>query len=322
MKEFVLIEGGICHKIGLNGRKQLTCQTADSGENTASVLLTTHACEDFSADVDEKGTLHLAAVTAGTLVYLRSDRGKTSTTHLMNLPESFRMQGAVINAANGTVRLNYCVKSREGCAVIEYTLTAENWQGRNLLTSEADMRLAYVKKSGECYCVASDARGYRLLEAGSGETMASLNAPISGVQAPWGVPVFLSGGVAMTPAGEIAPAEAVFCPEDGRVLLRKDNQLREYTCDNECHYSGEVLAPRDGRPYWLCRPGENKRFILSTPFPRLNFLPEHAGDGGLREELYRQQRTIFSLLAETRALKARVRKLEENQQFLLKNGKE
>lgn len=322
MKEFVLTDGKTCHKIGLNGRKQLTCQTAGTGGTAASVLLTSHACEDFSADMDAQGILHLAAVTAGTLVYLRVERGKTSTTHLMNLPDSFRMQGAIINAVNGMVRLNYCVKSREGCAVIEYMLTDNNWQGKNLLTTERDMRLVYARKSGECYCVASSGHGCRLIEAGTGEIQAETTGEITEVQAPWGVPVFLSGGTAASTAGEIAPAEAVFCPEDGRVLLLKDHRLREYTCENESHFSGEVLAPRDGRAYWLCRPDENKRQVYSSPFPQIKYLPEHTADGSLKEEVYRQQRTLFSLLAEIRALKARVRKLEENQQFLLKNGKE
>ena len=108
--------------------------------------LITHKVNIFSADIDASGCIHIAAVLAGTLTYIKYENKKASTTHLMRLPDNFSITSLIINC-EASLRLNYCVKSKEGCAIIEYTKNGESWQGKNIYTCQEDMLLKYVKKN-------------------------------------------------------------------------------------------------------------------------------------------------------------------------------
>ena len=71
----------------------------------------------------------------------------------MHLPQNFSITSVIVNAEND-LRLNYCVKSKDGSAIIEYTKSGDSWQGKNIYTAPEDMEIVYVKKNkNECYAV-------------------------------------------------------------------------------------------------------------------------------------------------------------------------
>ena len=148
MREYVLSDAEHLYKIGLNGKKQLSLIAAKEERAVFSSVLTSHECKLFSADIDKNGTVHIAAVTANTLTYIRWSDGKTSTTHLMHLPASFEITSVIVTAGTQLL-LNYCVKSREGCACIEYSAAEDGWHGKNIYTSVNDLYLLCVGKRGE-----------------------------------------------------------------------------------------------------------------------------------------------------------------------------
>ena len=107
---------------------------------------------------------------------------------------------------------------------------------------------------------------------------------------------------------------------DGKhILVKSNNSLREYTLESGIRFSGEVLMPKGAKEYVCCTLGQDKKIICSSPYPNISIEPKRAGNGGLQQEVYMQQRTLFQLQAEIKNLKQRVKHLEEEQKFLVKN---
>ena len=83
MREFILLSENTVYKIGLNLKGQLCLARADGEENVQHWELTKTPCQQFSADIDSSGVIHIAAVIGRTLTYLRIQNEKTSTTHFI-----------------------------------------------------------------------------------------------------------------------------------------------------------------------------------------------------------------------------------------------
>lgn len=270
--------------------------------------LISHKVSLFSADIDASGRIHIAAVLQGTLTYIKYENRKTSTTHLMRLPDNFSITSLIISC-EASLRLNYCVKSKEGCAIIEYTKNGESWQGKNVYTSQEDMLLKYVKKNkNECYVVKNTNTIFNAYEP---EKIIFEDVhPITQAEGVSRGVVFSSGGNIYLNGAHIASGQEIYTLDPKRILIRDSDRLREFTLDNVSRFSGEVNFFRDPRKYIYCLPEHDKRKILSSPFPYIKTEPEMKQNGGLIEEVYMQQRTLFQLQAEIKSLKSRITQLE------------
>ncbi len=270
--------------------------------------LITHKASTFSADIDASGCIHIAAMLAGTLTYIKYADRKTSTTHLMRLPDNFSITSLIITC-EASLRLNYCVKSREGCAIIEYTKSGDSWQGKNIYTCQEDMVLKYVKKNkNECYVVKNT---HTLLNAYEPEKIIFEDIhPISDVEGVSKGVVFSSGGNIYLNGAHIAAGQEIYTIDPKRILIRDSDRLRELTLDKGSRFSGEANFYRDPKKYIYCLPEHDKRKILSSPYPYIRVEPEMKQNGGLMEEVYMQQRTLFRMQAEIKSLKSRINQLE------------
>jgi hypothetical protein len=309
--EHILIGKGRIFKIG-GGENGIMLSLSENGSIIKTVPLTKHSAQVFSADIDLNEGIHVAAVISGTLTYIRYTGEKTSTVHLMRLPDKFNITSVIINCEQG-LRLNYCVKSREGCAIIEYTENNDTWKGKNIYTCEADMTVNFVKKNkNECYAVKKDNNSYMLINAYEPEKVIfSSMQPIEYVQGMFEGVISTSGDRVYRNGDEIALGARVYALDGKRVLAYNKENLREYLLEGEARFQGEMELPRGKKEYVLCVPESDKRIILSPPFPYIKVEPEIKNNGGLLQEVYMQQRTLFKLSAEIKELKARIRHLEE-----------
>ena len=270
--------------------------------------LITHKVNIFSADIDASGRIHIAAVLAGTLTYIKYENKKASTTHLMRLPDNFSITSLVINC-EASLRLNYCVKSKEGCAIIEYTKKGESWQGKNIYTCQEDMLLKYVKKNkNECYAVKNNRALFNAYEPE--KIIFESIQPISEVEGVFQGVVFSAGESIYLNGAEISSGQEIYTLDPKRILIRDKDRLREFSLDNVSRFSGEVNFYRNPHTYIYCLPDHEKRKILSPPYPYIKTEPEMKHNGGLIEEVYMQQRTLFQLQAEIKSLKQRINQLE------------
>lgn len=320
MNEHILINKNRIYMLNLNSESNLMLHIGGNDINALTVPLLKHKCSLFSADIDEQGIIHIAAVVMDTLTYIKYSNEKTSTVHLMHLPRNFSITSVIINAEK-VLRLNYCVKSKEGSAIIEYTCIGDDWQGKNVYTAPEDMRIVYVKKNkNQCYVVKRTSDSYMLINAYEPEhEIFSSPFDITYVQGVFEGVVFKTGDTVFHNANEIAKSEKVFVVDGKHVLVKNNNSLREYTLENNIRFSGEVLVPTGAREYVLCILGQDKRILFSSPYPNINVELKRAGNGGLQQEVYMQQRTLFQLQAEIKNLKQRVKRLEDEQKFLVKN---
>ena len=312
MREYILLSENTVYKIGVNPKGQLCLSQAEGEESVKHRELTKTPCRKFSADIDASGVIHIAAVIGKTLTYLRIHNEKTSTTHLMHLPDGFNISSVIINA-DVNLRLNYCVKGKDGSAVIEYELQGDSWQGKNVYTTDAVMELVCAKKGeNKCYGIKKEGQMNLLFNAYKpDEIIFSSSSKIEYCQATAEGIVFLNNSTAYSGSKELSAAEGVFVCDSRRILAKNEGHLREYSLFDGVRFSGEVAMPRGAKEYVLCCSCEDKRIIISSPFPFIKTTLARAGNGGLMQEVYIQQRALFSLQAELKSLKNRVRKLEE-----------
>ncbi len=312
MREYVLFSGENIFRIGLNNKNLLVLSQGVGGQIIKNVPLTSHECALFSCDIDNNGILHIAAVTAKTLTYIKVNGELVNTTHLMRLPENFSITSVLINA-DTNLRLNYCVKSKDGCAVIEYVLTGDSWQGKNLYTTDAYVTLLCAKKGeNKCYAVKKDNNLYMLINAYDSSEVFSSHFPIKYGQTLTDSVVFECGGSIYYKENEIAKGDSVFVLDGKRVLAKEGERIKEYILGDGTRFSGEVSMPRGAKEYVLCKACEDKKIIISSPFPYVKTELERVQNGGLMQEVYMQQRAVFALSAEVKALKERIRKLEND----------
>lgn len=262
----------------------------------------------FSADIDDSGVIHIGAVFKGAISYIVYNNGKINNLHLMHLPENFFVTSLIINCEDN-LRLNYCVKSPMGCAVIEYTKKGENWAGKNLYTCKEELILKYVKKyKNQCYAVKKDNNSYMLINTYEPDKeMFSSFSTIDEVQGVSDGAVWVSGGCAYFNGGEIAKGDKIFAPDMKRVLVKSGNVVKEYSL--ESGYSGEAEIDCDAHQYILCVPNNDKRKIISSPFPDLKW--EMQLKKGIAEEVYMHQRAIFQMQAEIKSLRATIKRIED-----------
>lgn len=320
MKDHILTNKNRIYKIGLNSLNQLILYIGGQDINALTVTLTKHKCSLFSSDIDEAGDIHVAAVIMETLTYIKYSNEKISTVHLMHLPKNFSITSVIVNAEND-LRLNYCVKSKDGSAIIEYTKTGEEWKGKNIYTTPEDMTIHYVKKNkNECYAVKKINNSYMLINAYEPD-LEILSSPfeIKNVQGVFEGVVFKTGDTIFHNANEVAKGEKVFVLDGKHIAIKNGNSIREYVLENGIRFSGEVLMPRGATEYILCPLAQDKRILISSPYPHISLELQRSGNGGLQQEVYMQQRTLFQLQAEIRSLKARIKRLEDEQKFLVKN---
>ncbi len=309
MREIVLAGNGDFYRLGLNGKGQLELACAKDEKTVTRETLTGGECSLFSADTDGNA-VHIAAVAGGSLTYIKYACGKTSTTHLMRLPNGFTITGVDISCEE-PLKLHYCVKSREGCAIIEYSLKNDVWQGRNLCTDRADMELLCVKKNSErCYAV-KNGGDFSVFDVFSPDNVIfSAHSSVGYAQTVNDGIVFVNGDSVYYNETEVSSGSAVFVLDAERIAV-KGQKLNEFTFSHGFTYSGELSVPNNMREYLFCEQGCDKRIILSPPFPYIRRELQKCAYGGLSQEVYMQQRAVFALQAEVKSLKNRVRKLEE-----------
>ncbi len=310
--EHILMAGNRVYKIAIGESRGLILSVSENRNIIKTVPLTAHNCIMFSADIDRSETIHIAAVISGTLTYIRYSEEKTSTVHLMRLPEKFSITSLIINCEN-QLRLNYCVKSREGCAIIEYTEQNENWQGKNIYTCEQDMVVRYVKKNkNECYAVKKRQDRSVLINAYEPEReILSVSSDISCVQGVFDGVVNASDKSVYLNGDEFATGERVYALDGKRVFVSSSGGLREYILEGTARFISEAELPRGAKEYVLCAPDTDKKLIISSPFPYIKTEPELKNNGGLLREVYSQQRTLFQLSAEIKELKMRIKHIED-----------
>lgn len=302
--EYIFIDKGNVYKLD----EKLNLSMAYQEKVIFTEPLVKRQVEMFSADIDSSGHIHVAAVISGTLTYIKYAEKKTSTIHLMHLPENFYITSLIINCEN-CLRLNYSVKSREGCALIEYTKHGENWQGKNILTCPEDMLLKYVKKNkNQCYVTKKMQNSYILINAYEPDKEI-FTGNVRDVLGVFEGVVFSAGDNIYFNGAEIREGQKVYTLDSKRVLVKDKDNLFEFSLDKGSHFSGQAILPR-GREYIICVPENDKRKIISPPFPYIRLEPEMKKNSGLVEEIYMQQRTIFAMQAEIRSLKQRMNSLE------------
>lgn len=306
--EFILIDSDNVYKLDSN----LNLSLSRNEKIIFTQPLVKRKVEMFSADIDDKGHIHIAAVCGGALTYIKYSDRKTSTVHLMHLPENFSITSLIINCENH-LRLNYCVKSKSGCAVIEYTKSGDSWQGKNIYTCHETMILKYVKKNkNECFVVKNNNNLHMLINAYEPETVIFESiSPINEVQGVFDGILWATDEAIYFNGGEISKGHKVYAPDLKRVLIKDDGKLKEFSLDNGSRYCGEATMPANAKEYILCVAKNDKRKVISTPFPYIRFEPQMKVGAGILEEVYMQQRSLFQLQAEVKSLKSRVKRLED-----------
>ena len=93
--------------------------------------------------------------------------------------------------------------------------------------------------------------------------------------------------------------------------MYKDGQIKIMLYDGVWRFYSIANTPKQAVEYIMCAPCENKKIILSKPFPHVKPSVEENLSQGIVQEVFMQQRTIFTLQAEIKSLKARLRKLED-----------
>ncbi len=306
--EFILIDNDNAFRLDQN----LNLSLSRNEKIIFTQPLVKRKVEMFSADIDEKGDIHIAAVCGGALTYIKYSDRKTSTVHLMHLPENFSITSLIINCEN-RLRLNYCVKSKSGCAVIEYTNSGDLWQGKNIYTCQENMVLKYVKKNkNECFVVKDNNNSYMLINAYEPDNVVfeSTN-PINEVQGVFDGAIWATTEAAYFNGGEISKGGRIYAPDLKRVIIDDSGKLKEFSLDNGSRYWGEVSLPANAKEYILCVAKNDKRKILSTPYPYIRYELQKKVGAGVLEEVYMQQRSLFQLQAEIKSLKSRVKRLED-----------
>lgn len=306
--EFILIDNDNVFRLDQN----LNLSLSRNEKIIFTQPLVKRKVETFSADIDEKGDIHIAAVCGGALTYIKYSQRKTSTVHLMYLPENFSITSLIINCEN-RLRLNYCVKSKSGCAVIEYTNNGEAWQGKNVHTCQENMLLKYVKKNkDQCFVVKESNNSYMLINAYKPEEAVFESvSPINEVQGVFDGTVWVAGDGAYFNGAEFSKGSKIYAPDLKRIVVDDNGKLKEFSLDSGSRYQGEVSMPVNAKEYILCVAKNDKRKILSTPYPYIRYEPQMKVASGVLEEVYMQQRSLFQLQAEVRSLKSRIKRLEE-----------
>ncbi len=311
MRDFVLANNDDLYKIGLNGKNQLAMIQCRNQKNVLSLVLTSHSCTMFSCDIDASGVIHVAAVTANTLTYIRIADSKASTTHLMHLPSNFEINSVAVNAWD-KILLNYCVKSREGCACIEYSYVSDGWHGKNIYTTKNNMELLCVRKeTGDCFVVENRDGEYTVINAyNPSEVIFSSHLPVTYAQIFLRELIFANGSNIYCGSNELCSGERVYLLDSQSAAVKNNESFKLMAYNGSWHYSGEYSQPNNAREYVFCSAKSNKCIRLSSPFPYINNGAE-TKNASVVQEVYMQQRTIFALQAELRSMKARIRKLEE-----------
>lgn len=306
MRDYILSDGETLFKAALNQKGHLVLSEAHGEQITAQNVIFPHPCLRFSCDIDISGTIHAAAVTKSTLTYITYRKEKISTTHLMHLPEKFSVTSVMINTEKD-IRLHYSVKSTEGSAIIEYIFSGDEWKGRNLLTCPDSAELLCLKKGTEdCYVFKNG-----IVNPYSGAEIFPCRSKPDFAQVIRDGIVFVSGETVYKNGEEISAGEAVYVLDGERILINGNGKLKEMICSPFLRPSGEANFPRGAKEYVFCSPANDKRIIISPPYPYICFEPQKASGMGIMQEVYMQQRAIFALQAEVKELKNRLRRIEE-----------
>ena len=310
--DHILKTDTLIYRIGRGQGGRLTLWAASEDKVIESVPLTNQPADRFSADIDASGTVHVAVVASGALSYVRYRNKSIGTVHLMRLPESFEITSVVLNAEK-CLRLNYTVKSREGSALIEYTRSGENWQGRNVYTCPEEMRLLAVTKNKD--------QGYGVRIEGDKRILFDPYAPqatifesgvdIDCVQGVSAGAVWHSGGSIYYNGTEITRGKGVSVLDGKDIIVWEDSGFKRYVLSDGARLSGEAVMPKGAVEYILCVADYDKRMLISSPFPYIRTEVELKSDRGILTEVYMQQRTIFRLQQEIRGIKSQLRHLEE-----------
>ena len=309
MRDYVLKFEDKLFKVGINSQGELAviysaCEQVFSSKSFG-------VAKDFSADIDSCGIVHIALVGAETLAYIRFTPEKSSTTHLMHLPKKFSICNVIV-CADKEVYIDYCVKSPEGYACIEYCLQQNKWTGKNIYTSQNELALLCVDKiSKNCYLSEKENNSYMLINAHNYEkAMFKGDFPLHYVQICEGKPMLLCGRSIFYDGLEIGFGESVYVIENDKIMY-KDGQLKIMLYDGVWRFYSHANTPKQATEYIMCTPSENKKIILTRPFPHIKPSIEENLSQGIVQEVFMQQRTLFSLQAEIKSLKARLRKLED-----------
>ncbi len=309
MRDYVLKFDETLFKVAVNSMGELTVIYSVKEQVFSSK--TFGVVKDFSADVDKRGIIHIAAVGAETLTYIRFTPEKSSTTHLMRLPANFYIKNVLV-CADEDVFVDYCVKSPEGYACIEYCLHDNRWTGKNVYTSQNELVLLCVDKASKNCFLCEKTKDYYMLISAYNSTQAIFKGdfPFHYAQLCAGKPMFVCGGIIFYDGLEIGSGESVYVLEDDKISY-KDGQLKIMLYDGVWRFYSIANAPQKATEYVMCEPGKNNKIILTKPFPHIMPSVEENLSDGIVKEVFYQQRTIFSLQAEIKSLKARLRKLED-----------
>lgn len=317
MQDFILFHDEYVYKLSGKDKGVLTLSQAVNENIVKTVPVTRAACSLFSGDVDSTGTVHIAAVSVNALTYIKCAQDKVSTTHLMHLPEGFEITSLIISCEK-VLRLNYCVKSKDGSALIEYTLSGDSWKGKNILTAPEKMTVLSARKyKNECYVMKKCDNSYVLINAYEPEKeVFSSFSPIKYFQNINDGYVFNAGDGIYVNGTETFKGNGAFVIDGKRILVR-DKEIKEYIIDNGARFTCDVCGNSNLREYVYRRADSDMRIMLSTPYPYIKSELAPKENGGALREIYLQQRSIFQLQAEMRAIKARVKHLEEDRKRLM-----
>lgn len=310
MREIILFGKERLFKLYRGGKNQLVIGVAENGRVISQRELTKSAVEMFSADIDKNDCIYIAAITEGSLVHIKMSGERVSTTHLMHLPNAFNVNSLEL-CYNERVHIFYCVKSREGCAIIEYSSEKDSWRGRNVFTDSDETEILCVDNGCACYAVKCFNGKYTVLNCDDrDEPIFQASSKIAYAQIYNGELLLACGNSIYKNGTELCTGSAVYISESNRACVR-NNGLYEIVIGTSPKSLGRLNEPSNATEYYCCECGKNKRIMLSSPFPAIT--REMAmGNNGLSQEVYMQQRTIFELQAELREIKARLRRLEEN----------
>lgn len=309
MREYVLSCEQNIYKVGTNGKGQLCVVYSVGSQVYSSKNVTPYSVKNFSADIDDSGIIHIAVIGNDTLTYIKFSVEKSTTTHLMHLPQNFNITDVLISV-NDNIKLDYCVSSMEGYALIEYTFSDNHWSGRNIYTTHNELKLlCFDSQKDQCYICEKEKDSYKLINASTDEFIIS-NFPFHYAQILGGKPIYSSGNSIFHQNDEISSGESVYVLEDDKIMCC-DGETKVMIYSGSWQYFSKVKVPADRQEYIMCRPHQNKRIILSQPFPHIMPLAQDEFSSSVTQEIYHQQKTIFSLTSEVRILKSKLRKLEE-----------
>lgn len=331
MQEMLLLFRQHVYLLYKDEQNRLLYSHSADGSTIKAGIFSEAPVEDFCADIDTQGAIHIVYSAKRMLSYLVWKEEKLSSYHLTRLTAPDHALTSMQITADQDIRLYYTLRHAEGTSIILYHRRGEVWSGSRIHHSPNLLTLLLADKRRQRVFFQEQWNGrYRLMSAGTGiPCIYEGDAPFLQVQIAQ-EHILYECGERIFDNGLLIAAGTQPClyQPDGQLLLayRQEGQFYKMQFLNQSwqNQSG-YPAGSSYRLYAAATPEASQSYIFSPPFPAIRMpalgamtsaVPsrESISYKQLEDEAYLQKRTIFNLQAEIKALQQRLARLEKRQE--------